>query len=322
MSYAHTMSVTLEVRHLKLLAAVAEQGSVTAAARRLHLTQSALSHQLRDAEEKLGARLFLRLGRQMALTPAGEQMLQSAQRVLSELESAEDQVRQQGQGARGILRLSTQCYTCYHWLPELLRVFRERHPGVEVLIDAEATHTPVEALLAGRLDVAITNSAPRDPRLRSRTLFEDDLLVVLPPRHRLARVDYVRPQQLAGETVITYPPRADSFLLNLYMTPAGAQPGGVLEVPLTEAIIEMVKAGLGVSFLARWAVAPWVAKRELAARPITRQGCRRQWSAITLRRAQSLPYVEEFIALLAGARSPFRAALRSLGEPMRIFAAG
>ncbi|MGH9648940.1 MAG: LysR substrate-binding domain-containing protein, partial [Terriglobales bacterium] len=122
--------------------------------------------------------------------------------------------------------------------------------------------------------------------------------------------------------VITYPPRADSFLLNLYMTPAGAQPGGVLEVPLTEAIIEMVKAGLGVSFLARWAVAPWVAKRELAARPITRQGCRRQWSAITLRRAQSLPYVEEFIALLAGARSPFRAALRSLGEPMRIFAAG
>ncbi len=258
----------------------------------------------------------------MTLTPAGEQMLESAHRVLAELESAEGRVRQQGQGTRGVLRLSTECYTCYHWLPELLRTFRERHPGVDVQIDAAATHMPVDALLAGRLDVAITNDPPRDPRLRSRALFEDDLLVVLPRKHRLAQVEYVRPQQLAGETVIIYPPRTDSFLLNLYMIPAGAQPGSVLEVPLTEAIIEMVKAGLGVSFLARWAVAPWVAKREVAARPITRQGCRRTWSATTLRRAQTPPYVDEFIALLADAKSPFRAALRSIGEPMRITAAG
>ena len=316
------MSVTLEMRHLKLLAEVAEEGSVTGAARRLHLTQSALSHQLRDAEQKLGAKLFLRLGRRMALTPAGEQMLESARRVLAELESAEDRVRQQGQGAGGVLRLSTQCYTCYHWLPELLRAFRERHPGVEVQIDAQATHTPVEALLAGRLDLAITSSAPRDSRLRIRPLFEDEMLVILPPRHRLARAEYIRPQQLAGETVIIYPPRSDSTLLNLYMKPAGAQPGSVLEVPLTEAIVEMVRASLGVGFLARWAVAPWVAKREVAARSITRQGCRRQWSATTLRRAESPPYVEAFIALLAGARSPFRAALRGIGEPMRISAAG
>ncbi|MCI0354514.1 MAG: LysR family transcriptional regulator [Acidobacteria bacterium] len=316
------MSIALEVRHLKLLAAVAEEGSVTGAARQLHLTQSALSHQLRDAEQKLGTRLFLRLGRRMVLTPAGEQMLESARRVLSELEGAEQRVRQQGEGTRGVLRLSTQCYTCYHWLPELLRAFRERHPGVVIQIDAEATRTPVEALLAGRLDVAITSSAPRNPRLRTRLLFEDDLLVVLPPRHRLARVEYVRPQQLAGETVIIYPPRTESYLLNLYMIPAGAQPAGVLEVPLTEAIVEMVKSGLGVSFLARWAVAPWVAKREVVARPITRQGCRRQWSATTLRRAESPTYVEEFIALLADAKSPFRPALRSIGEPMRISAAG
>jgi len=316
------MSVTLEVRHLKLLAAVADEGSVTGAARRLHLTQSALSHQLRDAEEKLGARLFLRLGRRMALTPAGEQMLQSARRVLTELEGAEGRIRQQASNAHGVLRLSTQCYTCYHWLPELLRDFRQCHPGVEVRIDAEATRAPLEALLEGRLDLVLTNCAPRDPRLRVRPLFEDDLQVVLPPRHPLAREKYIQPQQLAGETVIVYPPRKDSFLINLYMMPAGAQPGDVLEVPLTEAILEMVKAGLGVSFLARWAVAPWVAKREVAARPITRQGCRRQWSAVTLRRGESPPYVEEFIGLLADTRSPFRAALRSIGEPMRISAAG
>ncbi|MGH9603496.1 MAG: LysR family transcriptional regulator [Terriglobales bacterium] len=322
MSYPHAMGVTLEVRHLKLLAAVAEEGSLTGAARRLHLTQSALSHQLRDAEEKLEARLFLRLRRRMVLTPAGEQMLQSARRVLTELEVAEGRVRKQASNAHGVLRLSTQCYTCYHWLPELLRDFRQCHPGVEVRIDAEATRAPLEALLDGRLDLVLTSNAPRDPRLRVRTLFEDELLVILPPRHALARGKYIQPQQLAGETVILYPPRKDSFLINLYMAPAGSQPAEVLEVPLTEAIIELVKAGLGVSFLARWAVAPWVAKREVVARPITRQGCRRQWSAVTLRRGESRPYVEEFIGLLGDTKSPFRAALRSLGEPMRISAAG
>src|SRR6266700_7539410 len=82
----------LEIRHLKLVAAVAEEGSVTEAGKRLHLTQSALSHQLRDAEEKLGAALFLRLGKRMVLTPAGEKLLVSAQKVLDELRTAESQI--------------------------------------------------------------------------------------------------------------------------------------------------------------------------------------------------------------------------------------
>jgi LysR family transcriptional regulator for metE and metH len=316
------MDVQLEVRHLKLVAAVAEEGSVTAAARRLHLTQSALSHQLRDAEEKLGARLFLRLGRRMHPTPAGEQMLEAARRVLAELEGAEGRVRRQASGEGGTIRLSTECYTCYHWLPGLLRQFQKRHRGVEVRIDAEVTRQPVEALLQGRLDLAITSTQGPDPRLRIRPLFEDELVVILPPRHRLAKEEYIRPQQLAGETVIVYPPREDSFLLNRYLKPAAVEPAAVLEVPLTEAVVEMVKAGLGIGFLARWAVAPSVAKREIAARPMTHQGCRRQWSAVTLRRAQPPAYVEDFIALLADTKSPFRAAQRGAGRTPRIAAAG
>src|SRR5579864_4478444 len=103
--------VRLEIRHLRLLAAVAEQGSVTEAGRRLHVTQSALSHQLRDAEEKLGTALFLRLGRKMVLTPAGEKMLDSAHKVLDELHNAETHVEGMSGGTRGVVRVSTECYT-------------------------------------------------------------------------------------------------------------------------------------------------------------------------------------------------------------------
>src|SRR5262249_58386983 len=117
MNYPHGMDVKLEIRHLRLLAAVAQTGSVTEAGKRLHVTQSALSHQLRDAEEKLGAALFLRLGKKMVLTPAGEKLLVSARRVLEELGNTEAQIEGLNGGTKGVIRLSTECYTCYHWLP-------------------------------------------------------------------------------------------------------------------------------------------------------------------------------------------------------------
>ena len=147
----------LEIRHLKLVAAVAETGSVTLAANRLHLTQSALSHQLRDAEEQLGAALFERRNRRMALTPAGERLLQSARSVIDELTRAEKEIREgDGNGvAKGVLRMSTECCTVYHWLPPRLKLFQHKFPAVDFQLVIEATDNPFEALLDGKLDVAI-----------------------------------------------------------------------------------------------------------------------------------------------------------------------
>src|ERR1700730_13747132 len=137
MNYTHVdMSPKLEVRHLKLLVTVAEEGSVTEAGKRLHLTQSALSHQLRDAEEKLGTALFLRLGKKMGLTPAGGRLLASALRILEELRNVEAQIEGLNGGSRGVIRLCTECYTVYHWLPPLLKKFHAKFADVEVNIDA------------------------------------------------------------------------------------------------------------------------------------------------------------------------------------------
>src|ERR1044071_9241936 len=119
------MNLRLEVRHLKLIAEVAKEGGITKAATRLHLTQSALSHQLRDIEDKLGAPLFLRLNKKMLLTQAGERLLASAPVVLDELRRAEEDIRQIALHREGILLISNACYTCYHWLPGLLKPFGE-----------------------------------------------------------------------------------------------------------------------------------------------------------------------------------------------------
>jgi LysR family transcriptional regulator for metE and metH len=296
---ATNQEVRLEIRHLKLLAAVAEEGSVTEAGRKLHVTQSALSHQLRDAEEKLGTALFLRLGKKMVLTPAGEKLLVSARKVLDELRCAEAQIEGLNGGTRGVVRVSTECYTCYHWLPPVLKKFQVKFPRVEVDIVLEATARPIAALLEGKIDVAVTSSSVRNKSLRLTPACEDELMIVLSPKHRLASSTYIEPRDLAGETVLCYPPKEESTLMHKVMRPAGIEPERVLGIPLTESIVDMVAAGLGIAFLAHWAIGTYVHAGKIVARPLSKGGFRRRWYAATLRSSTATPFLTEFVNLLA-----------------------
>ena len=143
-------STRLDIRHLKLLVAVADQGSITNAARTLHLTQSALSHQLHDAEERLQTKLFLRHRKKMILTPAGQDLMLTSRRLLSDLRQAEEQIRMGEKQDEGTIRFATECYVCYHWWPKLLLKFRALYPKVDIAIDVEAASRPVDAVLEGR----------------------------------------------------------------------------------------------------------------------------------------------------------------------------
>jgi LysR family transcriptional regulator for metE and metH len=292
------VDVNLEIRHLKLLTAVAEEESVTAAGKRLHLTQSALSHQLRDAEQKLGTLLFMRLGKRMALTAAGTKLLEAARRILKDLKEAESQVLGLNGDASGVIRISTECYTCYHWLPPLLASFHASFPKVEVAIDMTATHHPAEELLAGNLDVAVMYCPPEHKNLQLSPLCEDELLVVMSPRHRLASRRRIEPQDLAGETILIYPPREESTLLTKVLEPAGVTPGRIMEIPLTEAIVEMAAAGAGIAFMACWAVSPHLESKKLVGRSLGNPGFRRSWYAVTLRNHRKTRYMTEFLNLL------------------------
>ena len=292
----------LELRHLRLVTAIAEEGGVTRAAGRLHLTQSALSHQLRDVEERLGTPLFLRLKKRMVPTSAGEKLLRSAGPLLTAVKRVEDEVGLVASGREGALRIATECYTCYHWVPPVLAEFARSHPLVDVRIVAEATRRPLEALLAGRLDVAIVSTPVTDPRVSARPLFRDEMLAVVSPRHPLAARKRIRPEDFAAETLILYTGPEDSTLFARVLRPAGVEPRALMEIQLTEAILELVKAGLGISVLARWAVARELAAGTLIGIRLSGGGLRRRWCAATLTASDTPRYVSEFVALLARCR--------------------
>jgi LysR family transcriptional regulator for metE and metH len=305
MNYPHP-TMNLDVRHLKLIVAVTEQKSVTKAGELLHLTQSALSHQLREIEERLGTALFLRMNKKMILTPAGERMLQTARQVLEEMKRAEDHVLQMAANRQGTLRISTECYTCYHWLPDVMKEFRRKFPGVEVRIDAEATHRPIQALLNGKLDLAIVSNLRREKMLHYHALFEDEFVAIMAADDPLVSRPYLKAADFANQNLILYVAPEESTLFQKILRPAGITPARISVVPLTEAIIEMVKAGLGISVMARWAVEEQVAAGKIIARTLTRRGMHRQWQGVTIRQEVTPAYIDEFIALLSRPAMPLR----------------
>ncbi|HYR85483.1 MAG TPA: LysR family transcriptional regulator [Terriglobia bacterium] len=292
--------MNLEVRHLRLVVAIAELGSMTKAGDHLNLTQSALSHQLRDIEERLGSPLFRRLNKKMDLTPAGERLLESARRVLAELQRAEDDLQHVGSERQGVLRLSAECYTCYLWLPKRLKLFVGKYPRLDVHFTTEPTKRSIQALLDGNLDVAIMCTRQPNRRLRYEPLFKDEMVVVMHPSHRLARSPFIRPEDFVDEHVLLNAPSAeDSTIMQQVLLPAGVTPHRVTYVQLTDGVVELVKSGLGIGVLARWSVLPEIESGAIHAAPLTRKGFMRPWHAVMTRSSSAPSYFMEFVRLLA-----------------------
>lgn len=287
----------IEIRHLRLVDAVTAEGSLTRAAERLHVTQSALSHSLREVEERLRTPLFHRVNGRLVLSAAGERLRGAAQRVLAELRVVEDDIARLAAHQDGVVRISTECYTSYQWLPSLLKTFHGRFPRVDVEIVAEATRRPVEALAANEIDVALVYDKIRDRRLRLAPLFVDEIVVVTATDHPLAKKRTTTANDFAREHIILHAQPADSYFA-AQLDAANVKPRKYSQVILTEAIVEMVRAGLGVAALPRWTVARELEQGALAAIRFTSRGLLRKWSAATLRTTETPAPIGYFIELI------------------------
>jgi len=289
----------IEVRHLRLIRAIAEEGSVTKAGNKLYLTQSALSHQLRDLEAKLGATLFSRVNKKMLLTSAGQRILRAANEILDQLDRVEDDVKRIASNFEGVLRISTECYTCYHWLPPVLKTFNVDYPGIDVRIIVEATADPITALLDGKIDVGLVNSPRQNNKVRYQPLFRDEFVVITKKEHPLSLRPFVSPSDFQDQHLIIYSTPEDNCVFQKLLVPASVTPKRISSVRLTEAIVEMVKAGLGIGVLSKWSIAKELTTGTVQAIPLTKRGFFRTWHAATLRARQTQPHLDAFIRLLA-----------------------
>ncbi len=288
----------MEIRHLRLIKAIVEEGGITRAKESLHLSQSALSYQLKEAEQQLGAPLFYRRNKKLVLTPVGEKWYETAKRILQELDEADEEVKRMLNGEQGTIRISTECYTNYHWLPAVLRKFEREFPRVEVEIVFEATLRPLEKLTAGQLDLAITSNPEAVKGVEYVKLFRDELFVLVSKHHPWRGRKFIEPEEFAETTLIIHSlPLETVSLFRERLMPKGISPKKLIVLPLTEASIELVKADMGVMVLANWALKPYL-NDGITAIKIGKSGFSRQQYIARMGSRQYPPFHDHFIRFL------------------------
>lgn len=248
----------LERNHLAILRAVDQQGSLTAAADFLCLTQPALSHSIKKLEQRLGTPLWKKEGRQLRLTQAGLYLLKLAERLLPQLELAEDVVREIASGQRGTLRIGMECHPCYQWLLKVVSPYLAAWPDVDVDVKQRFQFGGIGALYAYEVDLLVTP----DPLFRSGLTFEPvfdyEQVLVVAANHSLANEDAIVPEQLLAETLITYPVELERLdIFSQFLLPAGCSPKKHKTIETTDIMLQMVAAGRGVAALPKWLVAEY-----------------------------------------------------------------
>ena len=286
----------VELRHLRTLIALRDTGSLVEAAERVFLTQSALSHQIKDLETRIGASIFIRKTRPVRFTTAGTRLLQLAEEVLPLVYNAEQDLLRLAGGESGRLFLAIECHSCFEWLLPAINEYRERWPDVELDIASGFHFEPLPALARGDLDLVVTADPLEDLGLSYVPLFSYEAQLALPRNHPLARKEWIEPADLAGEILITYPVNRDRLdIFTSFLDPAGVEPQKVRTAELTTMMVQLVASGRGVCCLPNWALHEYRQRDFVVVRSLGEEGL---WPTLyaAIRADQTrAPFIEGFI---------------------------
>lgn len=245
----------LEIRHLETLCAIRDTGSLQEAAERLYVTQSALSHQIRDLEVRLKLKLLNRRTRPARLTTAALRIIALADDILPRIKNTERELQRLSSGRTGRLHVAIDCHSCFQWLMPALDKFRQDWPDVSLDLSAAFSFAPLPALLRGDLDVVIT-SDPKDlPGVTYVPLFRYELVLAVSSGHPLAQYRHIEATQLSDQTLISYPVERNRLdVFTQFLDPAGIEPLHIRQAELTPMIMQLVASHRGVTALPNWAL--------------------------------------------------------------------
>jgi DNA-binding transcriptional LysR family regulator len=241
----------MEIRQLRAFVAIAESGTFTAGALRVHVTQAAISMQIRQLENEIGAKVFVRAPRHVILTEAGEQLLRRARHILREHDAALDEIAELAGAERGRLRIgSASAMVLTDQLPAILAELRAQHPGAEIGVTSGTSEVLVDQILAGDIDIAFV-SLPVDVRgIKTERLSEDQLVAIASPRHKLAKQRTISAYTLAGERLILGERGGNTRrLIDQFFAQAGVTLHVAMELSRQQAIRRMVEADMGVGIV-------------------------------------------------------------------------
>lgn len=286
----------IELKHLRTLISLRETGSLTATATALHLTQSALSHQIKDLEARIGGQLFLRKTRPVKFTSEGEILLRLADDVLPRLARAENELASLKEDVNGRLHMAIECHSCFQWLMPALKEYQVTWPSVTLDFSSGFGFEPLPALLNGELDLVITSDIQPRSEVHYEPLFDFEMRLITSINHPLAELKQVSPEHLADQTMISYPVQKQRLdVVKHFLQPAGVEPAKWKQCDNTLMLVQMVSAGLGVAALPNWAISEFSRQGLITSIPLG-DGLQRRLFAATRNSEKNKRYLQAFFS--------------------------
>jgi len=286
----------IEIRHLRSLVALADCGTLSRAAERVHLTQSALSHQLRFMESHYRTPMVTRSGRSLALTRAGERLVALGRALIADIQSAEREISALSQTPAPALRIALECHTCFDWLLPVMHVFRKDWPAVQLDLVSGFHSNPIDLIEEGQADLIVGSTQRPRRGVTWYPLFRFEVLAVLPPDHRYRSKQYLAASDFAEETLITYPVPDDRIdVIRQVLRPARVAPRR-RTTELTLAILQLVASHQGIAALPNWGIANYVDRQQIIGRRIGKKGLWSDLYAASSRTLARETHVQDFIA--------------------------
>ncbi len=286
----------MEIKYLRLVKNIVELGSMAKSKDKLCLTQSALSHQLKEAEQQAGTALFVRSNKKLILTEAGKKVYDTAIDVIEKIDRMDNEIQQLARGEKGIIRICTSCFTNYYWLPALINKFSKLHPQVEIKIYPEFVNEAISRLQNHELDAVITSKPEKCKNIRYFELMSDEMIAMVPPAHEWTKKQYVQASDFKGKRLIIFSkPKESVVVYNKVLKPNGIEPSQIYEIPMIESMVEMVASDFGVAVIPTWIAKPYIQSGKIAPVRVTANGLFRSLVIALVEKDEYPPYYHTFI---------------------------
>ncbi len=288
----------IEFRHLRTIRAIHQSGGLARAAEVLHITQSALSHQIKGLEDQAGVELFVRRSKPLKLSAAGHRLLALANKILPEIDALEAEFEGVREGSAGRLHMAIECHACFEWLFPVLEQFRKSWGEVDVDIRPGLAFDALPALIKEEVDLVVSSDPEDLPGVVFKPLFDYEPVFVASSQHPLAQKSFIEAADFRDEMLITYP--VDRSRLDVFtelLTPAKVEPKAMRQVELTAVILLLVASNRGVSVLPDWVVREVKTSGDYVTRPLTENGLTKRLYAAIREADADKPFMAHLIRL-------------------------
>lgn len=286
----------MEIKYFKLIKTIAEEGSLANSSSKLFLTQSALSHQLKELELQLGFKVFFRTRNKWTLTEEGTELYHIGNNVLESIEKGLDNIKQIQTKSTGSIKVSTECFSFYHGFPNFIQKMGRLYPEINIELILESTHQPIEKLQSKEIDAAIVTSKPTDKNLIGFKFFEDEIFGIMHKENTLSDKKYLAADEFSSQHLIihSYPLETVS-VHEQFLKPNKISPLKISAVPLTQVALEMIDSNLGITCMPKWALKSFNLSENLVFKQIGK-GLKRSHYLVIRKSDENKKHMNDFVS--------------------------